>query len=121
MNHGNVVEQQYEELQYSRKNPPPSVSVADSRIDELDVTVEHIAAQLDFKKPDDFPSDDDYSDWQKNAISAMSYVRAEHKFLVQWVEKSAKVATLPRLTKNPTSLKEVKSLAVPSANKRCNW
>lgn len=70
---------------YNLTNPPPNIGEAYVRLMSLEESVEHIAAQLEFADSEEYPDDETYLSWKARAITALSYQRAEIKFLERWI------------------------------------
>jgi hypothetical protein len=51
----------------------------------LEESAEHISAQLEFADPQEYPDDESFFGWKGRAVSALSHVRAEIKFIERWI------------------------------------
>ncbi len=96
------------EQRFGHLNPPPSIAVAEERLEDLEVQNESVGAQLEFKVPADFRTDGEYIGWQKRAIGALSYIRAELKFLEKWLKAELAKKPQPKLqsVKSPPVVKK---------------
>lgn len=74
------------EVAYSREKPPPSISAAERRLDEISLTVEKITTDLTYKDAASFPTDKEYDDWNGRARTALSYFKTEKMFVEGWVK-----------------------------------
>ena len=73
------------EERFSVRNLPKDKETATARIEVLNDRVVSIETQLENKRVDDFPTDDDYFLWRSRATGALSHLRAEIQFLERWL------------------------------------
>lgn len=73
---------------YSRFNPPSSLEVASTRIDELNREIEYIENSIEFSGPKQGQSEQEYQTWVQKAVSALSYFKTERVYLVTWTTQN---------------------------------
>lgn len=76
-----------EKNRYSAINPPPSIEVANARLEQIALDMVQIDVDLKHIKVDHYDSEDDYLDWHRRASAALVHMTLEKKFLLNWREK----------------------------------
>lgn len=75
-----------QEVIYSYTNQPPTVQEATRRLDELDISIARIAADLQTRTERDLGTLDAYDDWKFRATRSLNYRLRERHFLIQWIK-----------------------------------
>ncbi len=79
---------------FSLQDPPDSVGIAHIRLAHIELDIEHVRAQLEFKNLDEFETDNDYYEWRGRAMSAYAYKRREVGFLERWMNTQELLASV---------------------------
>jgi hypothetical protein len=73
---------------YNRSNPPGSLEVANTRIDDLNTEIEYIENSIEFSSPKPNQTEHEYQTWVQRAVSALSYFKTERTYLISWCIQS---------------------------------
>lgn len=95
---------------FSLQNPPDSIEIAHARLAYVEVDIEHVRAQLEFRNPDDFETDDDYFEWKGRAMSAYAHKRREISFLERWINTQELLALVLKTNKADSPISGIVSV-----------
>jgi hypothetical protein len=74
-------------IHYSSNRPPPNIGEAQVHLGWLTRQVFKIEAKLDYREPEDYQSDKDFSSWKDRASRRLGFYKADKEFLEKWLER----------------------------------
>lgn len=70
---------------YSANNPPPNRETAEQKANDLKEKISLIEIDLEEREVESFSDEAAYEDWRKRALRALVHIKAEARFLEEWL------------------------------------